>query len=714
MKRANAIKIAVVVLAALIVTAAQSQEPMVPESVAPRSGGFGLLLPDDTTPAWQLPPAQRHDEFATDIVSGLYLRQTRDITKQDLFGRGIPDIPLGYLLRHQEVTELSAASTGKTRFKYTSQLQQDMDAVRRVRAENAYRGWGLEQLLGGGKSAFTLGFNQGRREVRGMDSQEVEVYREQGFSLAGSAGRVGPIKASYSSSQLVEIRDMLALREHEGGLLDAPERMRRTYKSDIVLPIGIRGGTLQAEYHRQAAVVGGVESGVRTEILRTPLAFWSKSASLSWQRTVKFQANTPTEQRVTTAVLPLRISNRQIGSQFTETAAKSPSGMTLTRAWVWHVPFEKQQVTLGYTTVQPFTATRDRGPRQRIETLQVPMLTLFTPRIKAAFSQTRTETVGGSTVRNTTWRTELTPTKKIKVATQVNEVDQGEGKVARTTDIRADVPVGERLALNLRYLEKQQVGISPVIGRTVALRHQRQKPAPIQLEVAYTSYETPESQPMDPALTAKLSVGKPDTTLVTATLAEFDQGSLTRYPEEVLDLSVKRHLTSSLGIEYRYFDQPGRPGPLRTVALAGSIGDNKVRVAATTYPPNPRNPREIRPADHYEAEVQRNIGTVALTLGFRHCEYRTDPEDADNFLKVGLAGGKPEGGGQLSLTYMTGDFVPPPSGQPIPGSLLELKYNKRFGDATELSLSLRRTTPPWDTYDGDPYMEGRLEVKALW
>ncbi len=706
--------LALVLAALLLCVAAWGQEPMVPESIAPRSGGFGLLFPDDSTPAWQLPPSQRHDEFATDIVSGLYLRQMRDITKQDLFGRGLPDIPLGYLLRHREVTEISAALTGKTRFKYTSQLEQDLDAIRRVRSENRYRGWGLDQILGGGKSAFTLGFSRGEREVRGMDSTEVQVFEEQAFSLAGSAGRVGPIKASYATSELKEIRDLLALREGEGGILDAPQRMRKTYKTDIVLPIGIRGGTMKAEYHRQATVAGGVESSVRTQLFNTPLAFWSKDAKLSWQRTVKVQSNNESEQRVMTAVLPLSIAKRRIGNQFTETAVKTPSGHTLTRAWLWQVPFEKQKITLGYTTVQPYTATGEQGPRQRIEVVQVPMLNIFTPRLRAAFSQTRTEVIGGATVRNTKWNAEVHPTKKVKVATQVSETDQGEGRVSRTMDVRTDIPVTDRLALNLRYLEQQQIGTSPTIGRTVALRHRLQKPAPLQLEVAYTSYETPDNQPTEPALTAKLSLGKPDKTVVTAALAEFDQASLKRYPEEVLDLSLKHHLGKRLGIEYRYFDQPGRPGPLRTLAVAGSIGDNKVRVAAATYPADPRNPRAVRAADHYDAEIQRNIGTVALTVGIRHCQYRTDPEDADNFLKLGLAGGKPEGGGQLSLTYMTGDFVPPPKGQPIPGSLLELRYNKRFGDDAEVSLSLRRTTAPWDTYDGEPYMEGRLEVKALW
>ncbi|MBC7288504.1 MAG: hypothetical protein H5T86_10775, partial [Armatimonadetes bacterium] len=650
----------------------------------------------------------------TDIVGGFSLRQTRDIQRQDLFGSGIPDVPLGYLLRHQEATEITAALTGTTRFFYTSQLQQDRDVVERVRAYSRYAGWGLEQRLGGGRSALTLGFSQGKRETRPFDSHELEIYSEKSYSLDATLGQIGPLKATYSTAELEGIRDVLGRTTYQGGLIDAPQRAKRTYKADVTLPFTIRGGTAKAEYHRQATVVGGVEDSTRTTLFTAPLAFWSKDASFTWQLVGRVQRGAESEQRVTTAVLPISAFGLRIGNQFTETRASSAAGESLTRAWVWQVPFEKQTITLGYTAVQPYAPTGQPGPRQRIEVVQLPMLTLFTPRVKAGFSQSRTEMIGGPTVRSTKWNVELAPIDKVHVAAQVTETDSGPGQCARTTDVRSDIPIAARTALNWRYLETQQVGVGPAIGREVAITQEIATSLPIKLQVAYSTYDTPGDQPEDSGLAAKLSLGKPDSTTLSATLAQFDEASLGHFQDDVVDVCLRQPLGSRLGVEWRYQDQPGRPGPLRSVALAGDIGDNKVRVAAVTFPQDPRNARRIRAADHYEAELQRNIGSVQLSMGYRRCEYRPLNDGADNFFKVGLAGGKPEGGGQIALTYATGDFVLTPSGGVFPGSVLELRYSKRFDDDAELSLTLRRTTPPWDALQPEGQTEGRLEVKALW
>jgi hypothetical protein len=77
-----------------------------------------------------------------------------------------------------------------------------------------------------------------------------------------------------------------------------------------------------------------------------------------------------------------------------------------------------------------------------------------------------------------------------------------------------------------------------------------------------------------------------------------------------------------------------------------------------------------------------------------------------------VAGGKAEAGGQLTLTYASGDFVSAQAGV-LPGSALELGYAKRW-DSAELTLSLRRTTAPWGSTTPPGTTEGRLELKALW
>jgi len=723
--------LATILLVALAVSA-QAQKTFIPESLAPladndsavpRLEGRSLLF--DT-------PAEEEEVWALDSVSGLKLRQSVKVNRVDLFGQRAEDTPFFYLFRQQESTDIMATLRPGTRFTYTRQLTSDLDALDRRKSYNQYSDYALEQDFGGGASAMTLGFRRGVREIQTAGAEEATRINEESYSLSGGLGDLGKISLGFAQSQAEGengrfTKDLSArlVRSFSGGEgkfsflrseVGQGNALQTDYTADVFLPLAVRGGTAQFAYQRKAQVKSSVETSSRSTLFSTPLAFWGSGASFTWQLTDNVKPGQDVEQRTTTAVLPLRLFDRTVANTIVDERVTANGAETRRQSVVWGVPFEKTQITLGYTSIQPYSATGVPGLRQRIQTVQMPMLPIFTDRLRAGFAQTTIETIGGTTVRTTKIDADAHPIERLTIAGQFQEQDSGPDQTTQTTQVRSDLAVANNLNLNWRYLERQQVGLGSQVERYVGVERKVEAAVPLQMRIGYTTYETPDNQePRESAYGAQLAFGKPEKTTVTATYMQFEEQNLGRLPEDSVQLALTHRLSADVALRAEYEDQPGRVEPMRGLLLQTPALGGSVTLSHRSNPQDPRNDKVVRQADQWDAELKRQLGSLDLMLSYRYCEYERQEDQVEQYLKLAIAGGKPERGGQLTLGYLTGDFVPPSPrpGDPLPGSALELKYQKNWSTA-QVSLSLRRTTAPWGDVTGEDNAEARLELKALW
>ena len=841
-----------------------------PESLAPMGyrGGTGLLLFDLDQSLLGF-PEQVEETLGTDLVAGLSLRRSVAVQRQDLFGQGALDLPLFYLFRRQDTTEVSFALTERTAMSYTDRREENLSIARQLRGYTAYRGFGLQHALGSGPGAFTLGFQQGVREQMAGPGAPVQRFAEQSLSLAGTAGSLGKLTLGFSSVTPEDER-LTASRAYRASLVQSLRGGEAqlawmhqdtttggvagyTNQADLVFPLAVRGGAAKLEYHKlMSATEGGPATGSRSLAFSMPLDLLVQGATFAWSQSLQLNAGVPTRGRslafampldwlakgaafsyqrsgqvsrgvmlagqdstslalpldrllkgasfaysdsqqvkdgvvvagnksttftspldwltkgatlafsdttkvtngaavrdrstvvaaplsrllpggtVTYKLLdreeggtpssqkawvlagPLSLFGRQLAWNYTDQVTTVGGAEVHQDSWVWGVPFEKQTVTLAYTHISPFDAEGRPGPEQWIEVFSLPPVAVLTDRVRAGYSETTTRTEGGDTVRATAWTSVAQPTEGLTVAGQLQDTNAGPGKFARTAQVRADYAVRPNLSLNWRFLESRQVGMGPAVQQYVGVEHRLDSGFPLQMRLGFTTYDAPGNAPEDTALAAHLAAGNESKTALTASYVEFDENSLGQLAEKTVAMALTHRLSERVGLRFEYQDQAGRPAPMRGVSVATAMLGGRMTLSHKSNPPDPRDAKVVRLADQWDAELARTLGRLDLALNYRYCQFNRPSDAVEQYVGVSLAGGQPDDGGQVKLTYLTGDFVPQPQGKPAPGSSLELSYSRRWSDNAEVTLMLRRDTAPFGMPTPEGNTEGRLEFKALW
>ncbi|MCX7597692.1 MAG: hypothetical protein N2512_02320 [Armatimonadetes bacterium] len=849
---------------------ASGQESLMPESLAPMGyrGGTGLLL-FDLDRSFLGFPEQAEETFGTDLVAGLSLRRTVQVQRQDLFGQRALDLPLFYLFRRQDTTDVNFSLSERTSMAFMDRREENLSFAGELRGYTAYRGFGLQHAIGSGPGAFTLALQRGVREQMSGPGAPVQRFTEQSMSLAGTAGSLGHLTLAFASVT-PEDKALTATRTYQASLvqnLRAGEAKlawmhqdattgsvaARTNQADLVLPLAVRGGAARFEYHKlMTAAEGGPATGTRSLAFSTPLDVLMPGATFAWTRSLDLKAGVAThgrslafatpldwfakgaafsyqrsaqesggvivagEHNVTLALPldqylkgasfaysraeqikggvvvtgtksttfgaplgwlaegaslaysdvtkttngaavrdrstviaapltrllpgstatyklldheeggvtshqrawvlggPLSLLGRQLSWNYTDQVTTVQGAQVHQDSWVWGVPFEKQTVTLARTHISPFDAEGRPGAEQWIDVLSMPPVAVLTDRLRAGYSQTVTRTEGADAVRVTAWTTQAQPLEGLTVAGQVQDTEAGPDKFARTAQVKADYAVRPNLSLNWRFLESRQVGMGPAVQRYVGLQHKLEAGVPLQMRVGFTTYDAPAGTPEDTAVAAQLAAGNESKTALTASYMEFDENNLGLLPDKTVSMALTHQLTDHFGLRLEYQDQAGRPAPMRGISVATAMLGGKMTLGHKTNPPDPRDPKQVRLADQWDAELTRKLGQLDLALSYRYCDFERAGKGVEQYMAVSLAGGQPDDGGQLKLTYLSGDFVPQPQGRPAPGSSLELSYNRRWGDKAEVTLMLRRDTAPFGMPAPEGTTEGRLEFKALW
>ena len=474
----------------------------------------------------------------------------------------------------------------------------------------------------------------------------------------------------------------------------------------------LAGGTFS--WQSVGALTGGVDTLTRTTTLAAPLTRLVKGSSFSYQDITTEQPGLEGAHTIFTLAAPLHFARRTIGGTFTRQSTTTNGAETDQDSYVFGIPVQNQMASYGITHIMPFAADGKPQPTQDITALNLPPLRLFTDALHAGFAETRTQTEGRPDVVSTTLTSMFTPSARLVFAGQLQQTDAGPGQQSHATNFKADYAVAPSLSLNWRYLESQAGAAAPNRQQYYGVAHEIKGSLPLQMKLGYTTYDTPAGMPQDAAMSVALALGKPDRTSVTASYSEFDQNSLALLPQEIVAFALTQHLGGSFGLRMDYQDQPGRIAPLRGVTLAGVMLGGNVTLSHISNPQDPRNAQVVRDADQWDAAVKRSLLGLDMDLGYRYCEFRRTDNQVEQYLRLSLAGGKPTRGGQLRLTFLTGDFVPQPAAGTIPGSALELDFGKQWGESCLFNVSLRRNTAPLGVVTPDDSTEGRAELKLLW
>ncbi len=734
--------VAILVAAAAV---AFAQQAAVPESLVQRQATGGSLFSfDPAAPSIFGPqpfelPTSVEDEFATDIVSGLRFQRHRKTVKQDVFGQGRRDLPLGYLFQHEDAISLSMRLTQDSELSFARKTVERRDVVGRVLSRNVTKTFGFSQRIGAGTGLTRLGFRRTVHEQQAGPNAEVKRSFEEAYSLSSGLGGLMNLGAQLTerwSEKPGEFEQQIWQLQASRGLGrwgQASWSARReltwhgrslTAKRQVqaAVPMRLFGQPAKLDYQRQSTVVNGRETGKRVMRFSMPLGFLSdlsfvdNGAKLSWINQAQTKNNQTTEQHIWDVNMCLRLLDRGVPTHFVRRTTASPGGRLEEEAWTWQIPFEHKAITFGYTSRQPYGRDGRPAPAQHIRVVRIPQLRLFADWASFQLQDTRTETAGQPALRQTVAAVQLRPDKRLTFHGVRSETDRGPGRVAQNTRVEASYAVAPNLGLNVRYLEDHQISSSPTIERYVGIEHKQPRAANLRLRLGYTTYERPSGQQRDPAWLAQLAVGDPKRTSLAATYQECNEKSLKPLPDKVLRFDLQHHFGSRVALRFSYLDQPGRLEPARNVQMALPLLGGQLRLSFFDNPPDPRNPKKTRWARQWDAHLERRLGGLNLCFGYRYVEFDQTkaPEQVAQFVQLSLAGGRVNGGGQLSLSYATGDFTRPLQTRVLPGSRLDLVYRRRWSDSAELSLSFARITPPWGTTRPEGYTEGRLEFRALW
>lgn len=535
--------------------------------------------------------------------------------------------------------------------------------------------------------------------------------------------------------------------EHKSG------QDHRKEVSSFSLPFAFLGQTASFTHQSDGTQIeGAVQKKTRTTSLALPLAAVSEGASFSYVvRGAEETGKTPhTEVRTARLLMPLSFSGTSVNTELMRVTTHTPSGETrqlsaLTRAPITmlgrEVATEAQYVSVerpdgseqdvararmavpfkpGPLVVQR-TATTDTAPDG--EEAHTRVLTVAAPRVpvhERASVQADMELKDlpdGEEHRTTHFNVQTQPATDLTVSADYRIRELGtEGELTERR-FDASYALGDRLSLNARYLDREQLDKSPHVQRTMMLERRTSDPAELRLRAGMTATDAGDC-PADTLHLVEMGFGDPRRLGVSLKYQEYDDKKLTELGDPIIHLGLQSGDPRSFHWEIGYEDFKDRAAPRRHYGVGLPIGDTSLRLALRQNEIDPTDPKRqrVRVADLYDAGVSSRVfGDVDLDLSYRYCEY---PESAavadhtDQWWQVKLSGGRAEAGGAIQLGYASGDFVPL-AGKPerTPTSTLSLRYEKRWNSDGALSLNLQRTTVPEAIPDLKDSYEGRLQFE---
>jgi len=534
----------------------------------------------------------------------------------------------------------------------------------------------------------------------------------------------------------------------------------------LLVPMDVFGSKLTIDFKSNLQEAGGVvQKRLRAANLDLPLAQIREGAKFTYNVTATEDPKNPfKELRTATLAMPLTVGGAPVSTQMQQVSIAAPDGSydqfnadlsapvsmfgvkldATDRYARLDRPDGSRQYQFSHKTSLPLsigplvfsgTTTTEHPLEGDERTAQTS--TFATPAVplpmQSSFQAdlTRNTAEDGVEKRTTHVVMKSAPLKRVSLSadytTAQTTADDRIKQHSRVLD--ASYAIAERLSLNARYLDREQLDKSPFINRTMVLQHTKDKPEDLALRAAITHTLDGTEQEQSPQILKLVDVEFGDPRILGFDLEykEYDEAKSTALGEPTVGFGVKHGTAGSTTWEFGYEDSKGRAAPHRRWGLGLPMTGTLLSLGFSQNAMDPTLPADkatVRMAEVYDATLSRQLaGDVSLDVGYRYLDYDDTVEattgSVAQYLQVKVAGGKPEGVGQIALGYASGDFITDATlrkkAEEVPHSVLSLTYDKQWSDTGKLSLQFDHKNMPddrlstlQDAYEGKVQFEYRF------
>lgn len=491
----------------------------------------------------------------------------------------------------------------------------------------------------------------------------------------------------------------------------------RIAKLNLPLSHFVKGSSFTYDIQGLQPKPGQPFKEIRTAHLLMPLTVFGTPITPDLQRITERGPDGKSMRFLASAAAPIMVIDRKVQTQYQYAALNRADGSEQNSLVTqFAIPTKPGQVTVRRQAV---TEVSPSGQEKQTRVLNVTSPKVPIAQTASIQADWEAKDLPGDIEHRTThFAVEAKPTEALQITGDYRIVDLGPLKETNERRVDMGYSLSKRLALNWRYLEKEQLDKSPLIQRTLVLQHKNEKPSDLRLRAALTSTDDHNA---DGDLMKVVEVGFGDRKRNVETSVryqEYDETKLTDLGEPTIQVDMVHGDAGEVQYTMAYEDAKGRPDPRREYGVGLPLGDARLGLRLSQNVIDPTDPKKqrIRLADMYDASLESKVfSDVALGLSYRYCEYpetATVDDRVDQWLQMKLTGGKANRGGAIQFAYASGDFVELVANKPAntPTSTFSLQYEKQWdAEGNKLTLQFNKT----DVTDGLPDVkdnyEGRLK-----
>ena len=483
-----------------------------------------------------------------------------------------------------------------------------------------------------------------------------------------------------------------------GGLARVAYTLTDTWKAgiaqdisqlDIGLPLSLNHRTYILERHDVNAETNGVGLNSLTTKLSGPLPILGGAGTADYTILNQTQADVTTDTNTLHLTTPLNLIGRAISADLVDATQTTVGSRQSQRIIGIVAPMFGQSLNIQHhiTTTQSGAMDTTRAVTQVVS----PRLNLLSGRFGINARLMRTETDDAPTQQVTGMDFSANPIRPLTLQGTIETRNTGPATEGATRTLTGTYALSNQVSLNARLLQNEVANQSTTLDRRWMLTANPTKGMAMTAGVVSWAQN---GVPDDSANQASLRVGDPKGVNLAAEYkgVDFDKnGAIVAMPDPSMNLALAAGDPKHVAIQLRHVSTPGQPAIERGLGLQFQALGGNMRLGYGDNTADPHNPKAIRLAKLYDIGIERQIfGNVNLNLGLRYCG--VEDQRSDLFRSIQVSGGNPDGGGEIRLTAMSGDFVPVTQAGQVPlDSTLDLSFNKNLGGGGRFSLTVKRT-----------------------
>ena len=236
------------------------------------------------------------------------------------------------------------------------------------------------------------------------------------------------------------------------------------------------------------------------------------------------------------------------------------------------------------------------------------------------------------------------PLPRVSLTADLMQSDLGPKQNTRTSTFDTSYALSDRLSVNARYLERENLDRGPAVNRLVMLQQKGAKPGALNLRAGITSNADGASDQPTYSL-VEVGIGDPRRIGVNLRYQEYDEAKLVGFANPLIKFQLEHGDPKSMHMVFGYEDQEGRVEPYKRYGIAFPVGSSSLDLGFSQNPLDPTDPKatRVRTASVYDAKYSSKLfGALAMDLGYRYCDFAEEaaaPAGTTQWLQVHLTGG---------------------------------------------------------------------------